>query len=82
MVLLTHIQGRFNNHTAHGLYRIIVMATSVVGMMKMGNTFPRAGLEPISGILGQCATITPHRLPDITTIPTPTSGGTNRSRNT
>ena len=26
----------------------------------------------ISGILGQCATITPHRLPDVTTIPTPT----------
>ena len=42
------------------------MATSVVGVMKMGNTVPRMGLETdISGIPGQCATITPHRLPDI-----------------
>ena len=35
-------QGRFNNHTAHSLYRIMVMGISVVGMMKMGNVVPTA----------------------------------------
>ena len=40
--------------------------------MKMGNTVPRAGFEPTSDIPGQCATITPPRIPAITTIPTPT----------
>ena len=36
----------------------------VVGVMKMGNTAPRAGLEThISGIPGLCATIEAHRLP-------------------
>ena len=41
------------------------LVTSVVGMMKMGNIVPRVKIEPISG---QCATITPRRLPDVTTI--------------
>ena len=51
-----HTQGRFNNDTAHSVYRIMVTATSVMGMMKMGNIVPRARIEPhISGILGQCA---------------------------
>ena len=45
IALHTHTQGRFNNRTALSLYRIIVMATSVVGVMKIGNTVPRAGLE-------------------------------------
>ena len=47
----------------------------VVGVRKLGSIVPRAGIEPTSpGIPGQCATITPHKLPDITTIPTiPTS---------
>ena len=46
---------------------------TVVGMTKMGNSVPRAGIEPpISGIPSQCATITPCRLPDVTTMPTPT----------
>ena len=48
---------------------IIIIAMDV---MKMGNTVPRVGLKPTSGILDQCATITPHRLPDVTTIPMPT----------
>ena len=30
---------------AHSLYRIMVMATIVVGVMKIGNMVPRAGLE-------------------------------------
>ena len=43
-----HTQGRFNNPTAHNLYRIMVMETSVIGVVKMGNIVPRAGLEPMS----------------------------------
>ena len=39
------MQGRFNNNTAHSLHIIIVPATSVVGVMKIGNTVPRAGIE-------------------------------------
>ena len=34
-------QGRFRNHTAHSLYRIL-------GEMKMGNIMPRVGIEPTS----------------------------------
>ena len=46
-------QGRFNNHTAHSVYRIMLLATSVMSVMKMG--MPRAGIESTSpGILGQC----------------------------
>ena len=44
--LHVHTQGRFNNHTAHCLYRIMVTVTSVMGVMKIRNTVPRAGLEP------------------------------------
>ena len=42
-----------------------------MGVMKMGNTVPReGGLEPTSlAFGGQCATITPHMFPGITTIP-------------
>ena len=40
MLTITYTQamtlyGKFNNHTAHNLYRIMAMATSVVGLMKM-----------------------------------------------
>ena len=48
MALYIHTQGRFNNHTSPSLYMIMVMATSVVGVTKMGNTVPRVGLKPIS----------------------------------
>ena len=48
IVLHTHTQGRFKNHTACSLYRILVIATSVVGVMKMGNIVPRMGREPTS----------------------------------
>ena len=41
-----HTQGRFNNHTAHSLYRIMLTETSVVGMKKMGNILPRANSNP------------------------------------
>ena len=43
-----HTQGRFNNHTVHSLYSIMVMETSVVGVMKIGNIVIRAGLKPTS----------------------------------
>ena len=48
MALHMHTQGRLNNHAARSLYRIMVMATSVVDMTKMGNMVPRAGTEPAS----------------------------------
>ena len=48
IALHIHIKGRFNNHTVHGLYRIMVMANSVMGVMKMGNIVPSLGLETIS----------------------------------
>ena len=44
-------QGRFNNHTVISLYWIMVMTTSVMGVMgvmKMGNIVPTAGIEPTS----------------------------------
>ena len=44
----THTQGRFNNHAVHGLYRILIMATDVMGVITMGNIMPRAGIEPTS----------------------------------
>ena len=50
------------------------MYNIVVGVTKMGNIVPRAGMQPtyISGILGECVHATPCRLPDVTPIPTPT----------
>ena len=41
-----HTQGRFNNHTMHS--RIMVRAINVMGVTKMENTVPRAGLKPTS----------------------------------
>ena len=35
-------------YSMRSLYRILVTATSVMGVMKMGNIVPRAGLEPTS----------------------------------
>ena len=46
MALHIYTQGRFNNYTACSLYRIMVMATSVMSVMKMGNIVPRVGLKP------------------------------------
>ena len=48
MALFIHAQGRFYDHAAHSLQRIMVAATNVVGPMKMGNNVPRAGLKPTS----------------------------------
>ena len=49
-VLALHMltQGRFNYHTAHSLYRILLTATNVMGVMKMGKIVPRVGPKPIS----------------------------------
>ena len=43
-----HTQGRFNNHIAHSLYRIMVTVPSVVGVMEMRNILPTLGIEPTS----------------------------------
>ena len=48
MTLRIHTQGRINNHTAHGLYRIMVTATSVEVVMKMGNIVPQVGIKHTS----------------------------------
>ena len=44
----SHTQGRFNDHTEHRLYRLVVTLIRVVGEMIVGNIAPRAGIEPIS----------------------------------
>ena len=41
-----------------------------MGVMKMGNNVPRAGIEPTSLAFRACVNITPHRLSDVTNIPT------------
>ena len=41
-----HTQCRFNNHTACRFYRILVMATSVMVVLDLGNIVPRVGIEP------------------------------------
>ena len=52
---------------------IVYTVHIIVGVMKIGDIVPRAGFRiHICGIPGQCANITQHRLPDGTTIPTPT----------
>ena len=74
-VVTLHIQtqGKFNNYTARSLYRITVMANSVVGVMKMRNMVPRVGIKPTSlAFRASVLTITPLRLPDGTTLPTHT----------
>ena len=48
MALHIHTQGRFNNHTGYSLYKIMLMATSVMGVIKMVNIVPRAGIKPTS----------------------------------
>ena len=45
MALDIHTQGMFNDHKACSLDKILVMATRVMGLMKMGNTVPRMELE-------------------------------------
>ena len=44
-----------------------------MGVMKMGNIVPRAGIEltPLA-LLASVLPITPPRLPDVTNVPTPT----------
>ena len=66
---LEYTQGRFNNHIVHSLFRIMVMVTSVMGVMKMGNV-PRVGIKSTSpAFWASVPTITPHRLPDVTPHP-------------
>ena len=63
---------RFNNHILSRsctLYRIADMATSVIRVMKMGNSASRVGIETTSLALW-ASVLTPPRLPDVTTLPT------------
>ena len=46
IALYIHTQCMLNSHTVHSLHMIIVMATSVMGEMNMGNIVPRVGLKP------------------------------------
>ena len=58
----------------HSLYRIQVMATTSIGVMKMEDIAPREGFKPIPLACQSKATvitITQHRLPDAITLPTP-----------
>ena len=48
MTLHKHTYSRFNDDSGHILYRIMVTTTSVMGVMKIGNTVPRVGLKPTS----------------------------------
>ena len=66
-----HTQGRFNNRTARSLYRIMVIETSVVGGVKMGNNVSRVGMKPTC-LAFRARMLTPHRPCDVTTIPTST----------
>ena len=69
MALHIHIQGRFNNHTVHSVYRIMIMATSVMGVMKMENIVPRVGLKPTSlAFWASVLSFQTCRLPDLTTM--------------
>ena len=63
--------GIFTHHIAHTEF--MVTAASVMGVIKIGNIVPRAGMEPTSlASLASVLTITPLRLPDVTTLPKPT----------
>ena len=66
MDLHIHTQGRFNNRTVCTLYRIMVMATSVVGVMKREILCLEQDSNP------HLWHSRPHRLPDVPTIPTST----------
>ena len=43
---ILHTLGRINNYMAHSLYMTMVTATSVMGVVKIGNFVPRVGIEP------------------------------------
>ena len=66
VALHIHTQGRFKNHTAHSLYRIMVTATGVMGVMKVGNIVPRVGLKPTSPAFWVSVLPLHHSLPDVT----------------
>ena len=64
-----HLQGTFTNHTAHNLYRIMVMATSVTGVPKMGNILHRAGLESAYLVSHWQASVLPiHHIGSLTSL--------------
>ena len=73
MAIHIHRQGRFNNHTVHSLYRIMVTISSVVGVMIMGNILLGVGIRPIS-LVFRVSVLSLHHVgfPDVTNIPTPT----------
>ena len=68
-----YAQGRLNNDRTHSLHRILLMATSVVGVMKMGNIVPRVRIEPTClAFWASVLTIIPPMLPVVTLLPKPT----------
>ena len=50
----THVQGKYSNQIVHSLYKIQVMTTNVVSVMKIGNIVLGAGLKlkliPLPGL--------------------------------
>ena len=72
MVSHKHTQGRFNEHTVHSLYRILVTAPVLWLWRKWGNIVPRARLRSTSLVFwASFLPLTPCRFPDVITIPTP-----------
>ena len=54
----------YSNHAAYRLSWVMVMANSVMGVVKMGNIVPRAGIASTSlAFLASVLTITSPRLP-------------------
>ena len=72
VTLLIHTQGRFNNHLVCSVYGIC-HDTMIMEVMKIGNIVPRVRTEHTSlAFWASLLTITSPRLPDVTTLPTPT----------
>ena len=65
MTVHIYTKGRFSHNTAHSLYRILVRATSVAGVMKMRYIVPRVGIKPTSLTFWTIVlTFIPPKLPD------------------
>ena len=64
-----HFQVGVDGHMVIASLRLCSLRVSFVGRMPMGNIAPRAGIEPTSlAFLASELTITPPRLPDVTTL--------------
>ena len=61
MALHIHIHSRFHNDRAQSLYWIMDMATSVMGVMKIGNIVPRAELK-LTALAFQASVLPLHHI--------------------